>query len=138
MLRRLTRFIHDRRGVAAVEFAFVAPVIFMLTIGTIDVGRLVFSWSSLDHLAREATRYASVRGAESLTPMTQTQLETYVTNRLIGMDPNDVTVTVAWTPNNNPGGTVSVQLDLQFDFFLGGLVGLQSIVVQGESAMVVL
>lgn len=138
MLRRLIRFLHDRRGVAAVEFAFVAPVIFMLTIGTIDVGRLVFSWSSLDHLAREATRYASVRGADSLSPMTQTQLETYVTNRLIGMDPNDVTVTVAWTPNNSPGGTVSVQLDLQFDFFLGGLVGLQSIVVQGESAMVVL
>ena len=138
MLRRLTRFLQDRRGVAAVEFAFVAPVIFMLTIGTIDVGRLVWSWSSLDHLAREATRYASVRGAESLSPMTQTQLETYVNNRLIGMDPNDVTVTVDWTPNNSPGGTVSVQLDLQFDFFLGGLVGLQSIVVQGESAMVVL
>lgn len=138
MLRRLTRFLQDRRGVAAVEFAFVAPVIFMLTIGTIDVGRLVFSWSSLDHLAREATRYASVRGADSLSPMTQTQLEAYVTNRLIGMDPNDLTITVDWTPNNNPGGTVSVQLDLQFDFFLGGLVGLQSIVVQGESAMVVL
>ncbi len=138
MLRRLIRFLQDRRGVAAVEFAFVAPVLFMLTIGTIDVGRLVWSWSSLDHLAREATRYASVRGAESLSPMTQTQLEAYVNNRLIGMDPNDVTVTVTWTPNNNPGGTVKVQLDLQFDFFLGGLVGLQSIVVQGESAMVVL
>ncbi len=125
MLRRLIRFLQDRRGVAAVEFAFVAPVLFMLTIGTIDVGRLVWSWSSLDHLAREATRYASVRGAESLSPMTQTQLEAYVNNRLIGMDPNDVTVTVTWTPNNNPGGTVKVQLDLQFDFFLGGLVGLQ-------------
>ncbi len=138
MLRRLIRFLHDRRGVAAVEFAFVAPVIFMLTIGTIDVWRLVFSWSSLNHLAREATRYASVRGAESLTPMTQTQLETFVNNRLIGMDPNDVTVTVAWIPNNSPGGTVSVQLDLQFDFFLGGLIGMDSIQVQGESAMVVL
>ncbi len=138
MLRRLIRFLQDRRGVAAVEFAFVAPVLFMLTIGTIDVGRLVWSWSSLDHLAREATRYASVRGAESLSPMTQTQLEAYVNNRLIGMDPNDVTVTVTWTPNNNPGGTVKVQLDLQFDFFLGGLIGMDSIQVQGESAMVVL
>ncbi len=138
MFPRLTRFLHDRRGVAAVEFAFVAPVIFMLTIGTIDVGRLVYSWSSLDHLAREATRYASVRGAESLNPMTQTQLETYVSSRLIGIDPNDLTITVAWTPNNSPGGTVSVQLDLQFNFFLSGLAGLQPIVVQGESAMVVL
>ncbi len=138
MLRHLIRFLHDRRGVAAVEFAFVAPVIFVLTIGTIDVGRLVWSWSSLDHLARDATRYASVRGAESVTPMTTAQLETYVTNRLIGMDPSDVTVTVSWTPNNSPGSTVKVQLDLQFDFFLGGLVGMDSIQVQGESAMVVL
>ena len=138
MLRRLIRFLQDRRGVAAVEFAFVAPVLFILSIGTIDVGRMVFSWSSLDHLAREATRYASVRGAESLTPLTQTQLEAYVNNRLIGIDPNDLTVTVDWIPNNSPGGTVSVELDLQFDFFLGGLVGLQSIVIQGDSAMVVL
>ncbi len=138
MLRRLIRFLHDRRGVAAVEFAFVAPILLSLTIGTIDVGRLVWSWSSLDHLAREATRYASVRGAESLTPMTTAQLETYVSNRLIGMDPNDVTITVSWTPNNSPGSTVKVQLDLQFDFFLGGLIGMDSIQVQGESAMVVL
>jgi Flp pilus assembly pilin Flp len=83
MLRRFIPFLRDRRGVAAVEFAFVAPVIFMMTIGTIDVGRLVWSWSSLHHMAREATRYASVRGAEATTPMTTDQLEDYVNNRLI-------------------------------------------------------
>jgi Flp pilus assembly protein TadG len=138
MLRCFIPFLRDRRGVAAVEFAFVAPVIFMMTIGTIDVGRLVWSWSSLHHMAREATRYASVRGAEATTPMTTDQLEDYVNNRLIGMDPNDVTVTVTWTPNNSPGSNVEVQLDYQFVFFLGGLVGMDSIQIEGESSMVVL
>ena len=51
-LRHCLRFLRDRRGTAVVEFAFVAPIILGLTVGTIDVGRLVWSASALGHLAR--------------------------------------------------------------------------------------
>ena len=102
------------------------------------MGRLVWSASALNHLARETTRYASVRGAESPAPATQSGLQTFVANRLIAMNPNDLTVTVTWDPNNNAGNTVQVQLDYQFIFLLGGLVGLDPIQLQGDSVMVVL
>ena len=131
-------FLRDRRASAAVEFALVAPVFLLLTVGAIDVGRLVWSASALNHLARETTRYASVRGAESQVPATQSGLQTFVANRLIAMNPNDLTVTVTWDPNNNAGNTVQVQLDYQFIFLLGGLVGLDPIQLQGDSVMVVL
>jgi len=137
-LRALRHFLHNRRGTAAVEFAFVAPVLFALTIGTIDVGRLVWSASMLHHMAREATRYASVRGAGSNNPVTEADMETYVKNRIIGMPANDVAVDTQWTPSNSSGGTVVVQLDYTYTFLLGKLVGLDPLALQGESSMVVL
>ena len=137
-LLSIRRLLRDRRGTAMIEFAFVAPVLFILTIGTIDVGRLVWSASMLHHMAREATRYASVRGSEANNPVNATDVETYVKNRLIGIPGNEVTVTTTWTPNNNPGGTVQVQLDYTYSFLLGTLVGLDPLSIQGDSSMVVL
>ena len=138
ILRRW-RFLRERDGVAAVEFAFVAPVMLMLTVGTIDVGRLVWTSSMLDHTAREATRMASVRGSDSLNPVSQAEVVTFVQNRIIGVKAADVNVVVNWSPNNGPGGTVTVQLDYQYSYLLRGLVpALAPINLQGESAMVVL
>lgn len=48
-LRRLWR---DERGVEAIEFIFVAPVLLILTIGTLEMGLVLFEY----HLAGEATR----------------------------------------------------------------------------------
>ena len=58
--------------------------------------------------------------------------------RLIGVDPGEVNVTVTWTPSNSSGGTIFIQLDYQYNFLIGGLVGLDPIALQGDSAMVVL
>jgi len=121
-----------------IEFAFVAPVLFMLTIGTIDVGRLVWSASMLHHMAREATRYASVRGSESNNPVTKADIQAFVANRIIGIPVGEVAVDATWTPNNNPGGTVLVELDYTYSFLIGKLVGLDPLALQGESSMVVL
>jgi Flp pilus assembly protein TadG len=134
----IRRFLCERRGTAMIEFAFVAPVLFMLTIGTIDVGRLVWSASMLHHMAREATRYASVHGAEANNPVDASDIETYVKNRLIGISGSEVTVSTTWTPNNSAGGTVNVQLDYTYSFLIGKLVGLDPLALEGESSMVVL
>ena len=68
----------------------------------------------------------------------ESDLESFVHNRVIGMNPNDVVVTITWSPSNASGSTVAVQLDYQFTFFLSGLVGLDPIQLQGDSVMVVL
>ena len=44
-----------QRGAAAVEFALVAIVFFMLLIGIVEMGRVLFTWNA----AAEATRYGA-------------------------------------------------------------------------------
>lgn len=45
----------QQRGVAAVEFALVAIVFFMLLIGIVEMGRVLFTWNA----TAEATRYGA-------------------------------------------------------------------------------
>jgi Flp pilus assembly protein TadG len=57
-LRRLS--LRDERGVALVEFALVLPLVLVLLLGMIDVGKAVNYWNDETHLANEAARYAAV------------------------------------------------------------------------------
>jgi Flp pilus assembly protein TadG len=50
----------DQRGVALVEFALVLPLILLLLLGMIDVGKALNYWNDETHLANEAARYAVV------------------------------------------------------------------------------
>lgn len=57
----LRTFIADRRGVAAIEFALLAPAFLMLLIGTMTMGVLLFTASSLHFATEAAARCASVK-----------------------------------------------------------------------------
>jgi Flp pilus assembly protein TadG len=46
------------RGQSMVEFAVLAPVFFMLLLGTIDLGRAVYIYNSISDAAREGARAA--------------------------------------------------------------------------------
>lgn len=48
----------DDRGVAAIEFAFVAPVLFLFLIGTIELTMVLFLNSALERGVLAASRYA--------------------------------------------------------------------------------
>src|SRR5207244_9999308 len=50
----------DESGVALVEFALVLPLVLILLLGMIDVGKAVNYWNDETHLANEAARYAAV------------------------------------------------------------------------------
>lgn len=48
------------RGVAAVEFALVAALLFTLLIGTMEIGRILFYWNSAAEATRLGARIAVV------------------------------------------------------------------------------
>ena len=58
-----------RRGTAAVEFAIVAPIFFMLIITAFEFGRLNVIRHTADNAAYEAARHAIVPGATSAEAM---------------------------------------------------------------------
>jgi Flp pilus assembly protein TadG len=53
---------HRPRAQAMVEFALVLPILMLLVVGIIEVGRAVFMYSSVINASREASRYGSAYG----------------------------------------------------------------------------
>lgn len=47
-----------RRGIAAVEFAMMAPILTLLTMGMIEIGRVAIVQQTLVNVSREAARFA--------------------------------------------------------------------------------
>ena len=48
------------RGVAAIEFAFVLPVLLLISFGIIDYGRSIWSQTTLDYAAQATARCAAI------------------------------------------------------------------------------
>jgi Flp pilus assembly protein TadG len=56
------RPLHPLRGQAIVEFAIALPVLLMLLVGIMEVGRMLFMYASVVNSSRDAVRYASAYG----------------------------------------------------------------------------
>ena len=63
MLKKMILKIRNKeKGQGIVEFALVLPVIMLITLGVIEIGYLLFSYSSVNSAAREAARYGIAIG----------------------------------------------------------------------------
>lgn len=58
---KLAKFRRSEHGAAMVEFAIVAPLLFMLVFGIIDFGRALFVFNNLTNAAREGARLGATR-----------------------------------------------------------------------------
>lgn len=139
MLRRLhrSRLVREERGAALMEFGFIAPILALVFIGIIDIGRVMLTAAALDHAAREGTRYASAHGADSPAPASEAEIAAFVRAHAVGVDREALAVAVSWDPNNGSGSTVTVQLGYPMTFILTGFLALEPIEVHGASSMVV-
>ncbi len=54
------RLYRDMHGATAVEFALIAPLLFLLLFGAVEAGRLLFVQSALHHSVSAAARCASI------------------------------------------------------------------------------
>lgn len=56
----LSAFIKDRKGSVAVEFAMLFVVLFVMTMGIIEIGRALYEWNRAEKALQLAARYAVV------------------------------------------------------------------------------
>jgi hypothetical protein len=98
----------DERGVALVEFALVAPLLFLILFGMLDFGRAFNYWLDSTHLANEGARWAVV----NKNPASSGTLQHYIQQQA---DTNEL----------RDGGSSSVPDPLQvcINFPSGGTVG---------------
>ena len=78
----------NRRGVATVEFAVVAPVLFLFIFAIFEFGRAFMVMNLMGDAVRVGCREGAVQGKSSAT------IQTDVQNRLSGEGINNTTVTV--------------------------------------------
>ena len=116
--RGASRFVRDSTGASAVEFAFVVPMLVALSFSAIDGGRALLTFNSVERLARDGARYASVRGSEYSSPATEVDVTNYLKGRSTGLDNAKLGVSTTWTPDNDPGSVVAVQVTYPFDTVL--------------------
>ena len=137
-----------QRGASILEFAFVLILImFPLMFGIIDFSRAMYAYHWVSYEAREASRWASVRGAGCTAPMTgcnadSAAVQAYVQSIVAagmynvacnGATKGCVSVTTTWpgtggdgtsctnsgnSPANSPGCIVQVQVNYYFGFSL--------------------
>src|SRR5437870_5215552 len=87
---RATR--RSRKGVAAVEFALVLPLLILLVMGAWEVGRLVQVMQLLDNAAREGGRQAAT-GKKTNDEVKTAVVECLNQNGITAVTTSDVTVT---------------------------------------------
>src|ERR1700691_4949616 len=103
-----------QRGSIILEAGLSAVLLMTFIAGIADAGYMLFTDVWVANLAREASRYAIVRGSQSGRAITAAQLSTYVSQNAASLNTAWLTTTTTWTPNNAPGSTVNVQVQYSF------------------------
>ena len=56
---KISKFLKNQKGAAAVEFAIIAPLLFVLLFGVIEFSALLYNKAVITNASREAARYSA-------------------------------------------------------------------------------
>lgn len=105
----------DRRGTAAIEFGFTAPMVILALVGCIELGRAFWIRAALQYAAEETARLAMVDPDADDAALTA-----HAQSRLFGVAAEDATFSVA---RETIGGVEYVSVTGEYPFtFLSGLI----------------
>lgn len=124
-----------QRGAVLIEQALILPILVALFFGAVDMARAMYSYAYVSYIAREATRWASVRStATALNGPAATNglVKTFVSNTAgMGLDPARFSTNTTFLPpangsplcpggpvNEKPGCVVQVTVNYNFKFFM--------------------
>jgi len=128
---RIRRTLRAEAGTSIVEFAMASTILFALVFGLLAICLALYSYNVVSEAAREATRYAIVRGSACNSfpncNIDQAGLQTYVQRiGFPGISPSSLTVAASATsatgtictptlkPCNKPGNPVKVTVTYTF------------------------
>jgi Flp pilus assembly protein TadG len=122
--RRLRRLARSERGTAVVEFALIAPLLFLLIFGIVDFGRALDYYNQLTQLAGQGARAAAVNRNPDGTALSsankfsiqQQLVNTYTAQpELKNASGTKYFVCITQVPTNS-GDPVTVRASFKFDF----------------------
>jgi Flp pilus assembly protein TadG len=138
----ITGLRNEESGSSLVEYALIFALFITMLLGIADFSRALYAYHFVSSQAREATRYAMVRGCTPVIPTvcpaaaTSTDVQTFARNVPLGIDSTKVTATTTWTPDHKAGSVVQVEVDYTFNF-LFPFVSTSTLNMKSTSQMVI-
>ncbi|GGM30632.1 hypothetical protein GCM10011351_15960 [Paraliobacillus quinghaiensis] len=100
--------IHEEKGQSIVEFVLVIPILLLLLIGIVDIGRLTFVYASLHFAGQESVRVAGLGGTDE--KITNRAYESF----FVG-DPTELNINPSLLPGERKSGEyITVTLEYPY------------------------
>lgn len=122
------------RGQATAELAMLLPVIVLLLVGTLELGRVFNAWIVVTQASREGARVGAAQCA--VNAGCATSVGVWVTNSLSGLDAANATWDMTVGPYTS-GGTLEVMVNYDVPVvtpIIGALIG-NTVAVHGATSM---
>jgi hypothetical protein len=134
MRKEFGRGSRDGRGQSAAEMAILVPVLLLLAIGVVDLGRAFYSYIVITNASREGARHASHLPAD----VAGTKLAAVNEAASAGLNPPlvvaNVTVICA---NPDRGLPIAVQITYNLPTIIGSIIGMPSLTLRSRTEMVI-
>lgn len=101
----------------------MAPLFFMMLLGVIEMGRLVWTNHELANGTREGARYAMVHGSEASSQATTSEIETRILAATAGIQDSQLSVSATGL-GGAPGTKLVVTSTYQYEVAFGMIPGL--------------
>jgi Flp pilus assembly protein TadG len=134
------RLLHNERGTAVVEFALVAPLLFLLVFGIVNFGRALDYYNQMTQLAAQGARAAAVdQNPDGSGPPTASSIQSQLATTYTGQPElkNGEVICITQAPSA-VGQPVTVKASFVFNFApFGVAAGLHLVATSTQRAEVV-
>ena len=108
----------NNKGAAAVEFALLAPVFFMLFLGVLQVAVYLQNYNAVQSLASDGARYVLVEYQKNNT-LTDTQIKQVVRGEAVNvpymLDTDRLNITVDRSGTSRITGATEIDIELEYE-----------------------
>jgi Flp pilus assembly protein TadG len=120
-------------GQSLVEFSLVLPIILLIMVGVVDLGRAYFAYMTVVNVAQEGARYGAANPNAK-------DIDTHAQNEAQGSGVNSAQLTVSHSFPNGcvPGNTIQVDVTYNFQFITAYIFGVNTIPLRASDRMMVL
>ena len=117
------------------ELAILLPLLMLILLGCIDLGRAFSVYMTLANGSREGARYAALHPKAMLTVI---EAETRADIVAEGLSGEDVTVVVSTPEDVEPGDPISVTAQYSLQLLVSYLFGGQPVTIRATTQMVII
>lgn len=121
-------------GQAVVEFSFAGVIFLLIVLGTVDFGRVIFTYVQLHNAVREGARYGKVHCDEAGW-VAATEDEVIARSPTLGLTGSDIDVNLDADGCVPPNGAVTVSAETEFTAIAQVFLGIDPLTLTAAAVV---